>query len=63
MTIKIIGGGLAGSECALASRGYQLDLFEMRPVRTRPRMRRRIRESRLLELVPLAGTNRSNQLR
>ncbi|HYM61215.1 MAG TPA: methylenetetrahydrofolate--tRNA-(uracil(54)-C(5))-methyltransferase (FADH(2)-oxidizing) TrmFO [Thermoanaerobaculia bacterium] len=34
--IKIIGAGLAGSECAygLARRGHQVDLFEMRPVRT-----------------------------
>ena len=34
--IKIIGGGLAGSECAygLARRGHTVDLFEMRPVRT-----------------------------
>jgi methylenetetrahydrofolate--tRNA-(uracil-5-)-methyltransferase len=34
--IKIIGGGLAGSECAiqLARRGHSVDLFEMRPVRT-----------------------------
>ena len=33
--IKIIGAGLAGSECAfgLARRGYQVDLFEMRPVK------------------------------
>jgi methylenetetrahydrofolate--tRNA-(uracil-5-)-methyltransferase len=31
--IKIIGAGLAGSECAfgLARRGHQVDLFEMRP--------------------------------
>ncbi|HET7711610.1 MAG TPA: methylenetetrahydrofolate--tRNA-(uracil(54)-C(5))-methyltransferase (FADH(2)-oxidizing) TrmFO [Thermoanaerobaculia bacterium] len=34
--IKIIGAGLAGSECAfqLAQRGHQVDLFEMRPSRT-----------------------------
>ncbi|MHB0968159.1 MAG: methylenetetrahydrofolate--tRNA-(uracil(54)-C(5))-methyltransferase (FADH(2)-oxidizing) TrmFO [Thermoanaerobaculia bacterium] len=34
--IKIIGGGLAGSECAiqLARRGHSVDLFEMRPSRT-----------------------------
>jgi methylenetetrahydrofolate--tRNA-(uracil-5-)-methyltransferase len=33
--IKIIGGGLAGSECAvgLARRGHEVTLFEMRPVR------------------------------
>ena len=34
--IKIIGAGLAGSECAfgLARRGHQVDLFEMRPSKT-----------------------------
>ncbi|MBK5260896.1 MAG: methylenetetrahydrofolate--tRNA-(uracil(54)-C(5))-methyltransferase (FADH(2)-oxidizing) TrmFO, partial [Thermoanaerobaculia bacterium] len=33
--IKIIGAGLAGSECAyaLAQRGHTVDLFEMRPVK------------------------------
>lgn len=33
MKIKIIGGGLAGSECAyqLLKRGYGVDLYEMRP--------------------------------
>ena len=38
MKIKIIGGGLAGSECAfaLAQRGHSVDLCEMRPVRTTP---------------------------
>jgi methylenetetrahydrofolate--tRNA-(uracil-5-)-methyltransferase len=36
--IKIIGAGLAGSECAfqLAERGHRVDLFEMRPVKTTP---------------------------
>ncbi len=36
MKIKIIGAGLAGSECAygLARRGHSVDLFEMRPVRS-----------------------------
>jgi methylenetetrahydrofolate--tRNA-(uracil-5-)-methyltransferase len=36
MKIRIIGAGLAGSECAygLARRGHQVELFEMRPVRT-----------------------------
>src|SRR5215212_9962703 len=36
--IKIIGAGLAGSECAfsLAHRGHSVDLFEMRPVRSTP---------------------------
>ncbi|HSP13891.1 MAG TPA: methylenetetrahydrofolate--tRNA-(uracil(54)-C(5))-methyltransferase (FADH(2)-oxidizing) TrmFO [Thermoanaerobaculia bacterium] len=35
-TIKIIGAGLAGSECAfqLARNGHTVDLFEMRPVKT-----------------------------
>src|SRR5437870_5226977 len=35
MRIKIIGAGLAGSECAfqLARRGHRVDLFEMRPVK------------------------------
>ncbi len=34
--IKIIGAGLAGSECAfsLARRGHSVDLFEMRPARS-----------------------------
>jgi methylenetetrahydrofolate--tRNA-(uracil-5-)-methyltransferase len=34
--IKIIGGGLAGSECAfgLARRGHRVDLHEMRPVKS-----------------------------
>jgi methylenetetrahydrofolate--tRNA-(uracil-5-)-methyltransferase len=38
MRIKIIGAGLAGSECAfaLARRGHQVDLYEMRPVRQTP---------------------------
>jgi methylenetetrahydrofolate--tRNA-(uracil-5-)-methyltransferase len=37
-TIKIIGAGLAGSECAhaLARRGHTVDLFEMRPVKSTP---------------------------
>jgi methylenetetrahydrofolate--tRNA-(uracil-5-)-methyltransferase len=36
--IRIIGAGLAGSECAfaLAQRGHQVELFEMRPVRQTP---------------------------
>src|SRR5271165_6845788 len=36
--IKIIGGGLAGSEAALqcARRGLDVELFEMRPVRSTP---------------------------
>lgn len=34
-TIRVVGGGLAGSEAAyrLATRGFQVELFEMRPVR------------------------------
>jgi methylenetetrahydrofolate--tRNA-(uracil-5-)-methyltransferase len=37
-TIKIIGAGLAGSEAAwqCARRGFNVELFEMRPVRTTP---------------------------
>src|SRR5437764_2229865 len=38
MKIKIVGAGLAGSECAfqLAQRGHSVDLFEMRPVKMTP---------------------------
>src|SRR5579859_4629211 len=38
MKIKIIGAGLAGSECAfqLARRGHTVDLFEMRPAKMTP---------------------------
>jgi methylenetetrahydrofolate--tRNA-(uracil-5-)-methyltransferase len=38
MNIKIIGAGLAGSECAfqLAQKGHQVALFEMRPVKMTP---------------------------
>src|SRR3984893_10436332 len=38
MKIKIIGAGLAGSECAfqLAQAGHSVDLFEMRPVKMTP---------------------------
>ncbi len=38
MRIKVIGAGLAGSECAyaLAQRGHTVDLHEMRPVKTTP---------------------------
>ena len=38
MKIKIVGAGLAGSECAyqLARHGHGVDLFEMRPVRMTP---------------------------
>lgn len=34
--VRVIGGGLAGSECAihLARRGHEVELVEMRPVRT-----------------------------
>ena len=36
--IKVVGAGLAGSECAwnLARRGHEVHLFEMRPVRMTP---------------------------
>src|SRR2546423_6881157 len=36
MRIKVIGAGLAGSECAfqLAERGHEVELIEMRPVKT-----------------------------
>ena len=36
--ITIIGGGLAGSEAAwfLSKRGWQIDLYEMRPGKTTP---------------------------
>jgi methylenetetrahydrofolate--tRNA-(uracil-5-)-methyltransferase len=36
MRVKVIGAGLAGSECAfaLARRGHEVDLYEMRPVKT-----------------------------
>ncbi len=49
MKIKIIGAGLAGSECAfsLARRGHAVELYEMRPVRTTPAHR----TSNLGELV------------
>lgn len=35
-TVKVIGGGLAGSEAAwqLAERGFPVELYEMRPVKT-----------------------------
>lgn len=38
MRVKVIGGGLAGSECALqlAVRGIAVDLYEQRPVRSSP---------------------------
>ncbi len=38
MKIKIIGAGLAGSECAssLARHGHSVDLYEMRPVKSTP---------------------------
>src|SRR5216684_1906217 len=38
MKIKIIGAGLAGSEAAwqCARRGVEVELYEMRPVRTTP---------------------------
>jgi methylenetetrahydrofolate--tRNA-(uracil-5-)-methyltransferase len=38
MRVKIVGAGLAGSECAfqLARRGHRVDLFEMRPAKMTP---------------------------
>ena len=38
MRVTVVGGGLAGSECALqlAARGIDVDLFEQRPDRTSP---------------------------
>jgi len=38
LKIRVIGAGLAGSECAygLARRGHQVELFEMRPVKSTP---------------------------
>ena len=47
--IKIIGAGLAGSECAfqLARRGHSVDLYEMRPKRPTPAHQ----TDRLAELV------------
>lgn len=38
MRVKVIGGGLAGSECAyqLLKRGYDVDLYEMRGVKNTP---------------------------
>ncbi len=49
MRIKIIGAGLAGSECAfqLARNGHMVDLFEMRPVK----MTQAHQTSNLAELV------------
>ncbi len=38
MKVRIIGGGLAGCECAyqLQKRGYEVDLYEMRPQKSTP---------------------------
>ena len=38
MRVRVVGGGLAGCEAAwqLAQRGHDVDLYEMRPVRTTP---------------------------
>src|SRR6266550_8636537 len=49
MNIKIIGAGLAGSECAfqLAQRGHSVDLHEMRPSKMTPAHQ----SSNLAELV------------
>ncbi|MGB7489917.1 MAG: FAD-dependent oxidoreductase, partial [Thermoanaerobaculia bacterium] len=47
--VTIVGGGLAGSECAfqLANRGVPVELTEMRPVRSTPAHQ----TDRLAELV------------
>ena len=49
MKVKVIGGGLAGCECAyqLLKRGYQVDLYEMRPTVSTPAHK----TDRLCELV------------
>ena len=49
MKVRIIGAGLAGTECAfaLARRGHSVELFEMRPVRMTPAHQ----SSNLAELV------------
>ena len=38
MKVKVIGAGLAGCEAAwrLANSGYQVDLYEMKPVKYTP---------------------------
>ena len=38
MRVKVIGGGLAGSEACyqLLKRGFEVDLYEMRPVKMTP---------------------------
>ena len=38
MKVNIIGGGLAGSECAyfLAEKGVKVDLYEMKPTKRSP---------------------------
>ena len=38
MTVKVVGGGLAGSEAAwqLAQRGFQVELYEMKPIKKSP---------------------------
>lgn len=61
MTIKspivIIGGGLAGCEaaCLLATRGYSVDLYEMKPVRFSP-----AHKSHLLAELVCSNSLRSN---
>ena len=58
-TVTIVGGGLAGSEAAwqLASRGYEVTLHEMRPVRATPAHK----TDRLAELV-CSNTFKSTEL-
>ena len=38
MKVNVIGGGLAGCECAyqLLKRGFEVDMFEMRGVKNTP---------------------------
>ena len=55
MAIRIVGGGLAGSEAAwqVASRGVPVTLYEMRPVRADRRPQDRSpRRARLQQLLP-----------
>ena len=61
MDVRVIGGGLAGSEAAwqLAERGHSVSLFEMRPVRATPAHQ----TDRLAELVcsnTFKSTERTN---
>jgi methylenetetrahydrofolate--tRNA-(uracil-5-)-methyltransferase len=57
--VTVVGGGLAGSEAAwqLAERGFQVDLYEMRPTASTPAHR----TDRLAELV-CSNTFRSDEI-